>query len=282
MAHRRMISQDIIDTDIFARMPQSARYLYYELLVRADDDGFIGAPLRVIRMVECTEKDLDELIKNRYVISFESGIIVIRDWKIHNSIRKDIYKKTMYQEEFNMLCEVGQRYYLKTERGVTCGVTDGVTDGVTLGKVRKGKDSIGKGSIDYQQIADMYNATCVSFPRITKLSETRKKAIKARMKIYSVEDFQKLFEMAEGSSFLKGQNNRNWSANFDWMMKDANFAKILDGNYQDKEDKVSNGSKTVEPEENPYSNDWVPDYMRNMTITPSTPETDIFYKEEGE
>ena len=48
-----------------------------------------------------------------------------------------------------------------------------------------------------------------------------------------MEDFQKLFEMAEGSSFLKGENGRNWSANFDWMIKDANFAKILDGNYTD-------------------------------------------------
>lgn len=88
--------------------------------------------------------------------------------------------------------------------------------------------------IDYQQIADMYNNTCVSFPRLTKLSENRKKAIKARLKIYSVEDFQKLFEMAEGSSFLKGQNNRNWSATFDWLIKDTNMAKVLDGNYTDR------------------------------------------------
>ena len=87
--------------------------------------------------------------------------------------------------------------------------------------------------IDYQQIADMYNDTCVSFPRLSKLSDSRKKAIKARLNTYSVEDFQKLFEMAEGSSFLKGENGRNWSANFDWMIKDANFAKILDGNYTD-------------------------------------------------
>ena len=89
-------------------------------------------------------------------------------------------------------------------------------------------------NIDYQQIADMYNNTCVSFPRLTKLSENRKKAIKARLKIYSVEDFQKLFEMAEGSSFLKGQNNRNWSATFDWLIKDTNMAKVLDGNYTDR------------------------------------------------
>ena len=100
--------------------------------------------------------------------------------------------------------------------------------------------------IDYQQIADMYNNTCVSFPRLSKLSESRKKAIKARLQTYSVEDFQRMFEMAEGSSFLKGANNRNWSATFDWMVKDANMAKILDGNYQDRQSEPQIPEKTPE------------------------------------
>lgn len=116
-------------------------------------------------------------------------------------------------------------------------------------------------SIDYQQIADMYNDTCVSFPRITKLSDARKKAIKARLNKYSLDDFKKLFEMAESSSFLKGENGRNWSANFDWMMKDANFAKILDGNYQDKD--FASG-KDKHEEENPYENWELPSYYEGL------------------
>lgn len=88
--------------------------------------------------------------------------------------------------------------------------------------------------IDYQLIADMYNDTCVSFPHISKLSDARKKAIKARLRQYSIDDFKRLFQMAEASNFLKGQNNRNWSATFDWLIKDANMAKVLDGNYVDK------------------------------------------------
>lgn len=88
--------------------------------------------------------------------------------------------------------------------------------------------------IDYQQIADMYNETCVSFPRLTKLSDSRKKAIRARLNTYTVEDFRKLFQMAESSSFLKGSNDRNWAATFDWLIKDSNMAKVLDGNYADK------------------------------------------------
>ena len=88
--------------------------------------------------------------------------------------------------------------------------------------------------IQYQQIADMYNDTCVSFPRLTTLSEARKKAIKARLNVYSLEDFQRLFSKAQESTFLKGANNRNWSATFDWLIKDTNMAKVLDGNYDDK------------------------------------------------
>ena len=89
-------------------------------------------------------------------------------------------------------------------------------------------------AINYQEIVNLYNDTCVSFPKVLTLSESRKKAIKARLKTYSLEDFKKLFEMAEGSRFLKGGNDRNWSANFDWLIKDSNMAKVLEGNYEDR------------------------------------------------
>ena len=91
-----------------------------------------------------------------------------------------------------------------------------------------------KNRIDYQLIADMYNGTCVSFPRLVSLSENRKKAIKARCNTYSLEQFQMLFDKAEASSFLKGGNDRNWTATFDWLMKDNNFAKVLEGNFDNK------------------------------------------------
>lgn len=95
----------------------------------------------------------------------------------------------------------------------------------------------------YQQIIDMYNSICISFPRITKLSEARKKAISARYKQYGMEDFERLFKMAEGSSFLKGANDRNWSATFDWLITDKNMAKVLDGNYADRQRKMPEQSK---------------------------------------
>ena len=93
---------------------------------------------------------------------------------------------------------------------------------------------------NYQQIVDMYNETCVSFPKLRSLSEARKKAIRARLKTYSTNDIQEVFNKAENSDFLKGANNRNWSANFDWMFKDANMAKILDGNYDNRTEPPKN------------------------------------------
>lgn len=91
----------------------------------------------------------------------------------------------------------------------------------------------------YKQVADLYSSICVSFPKLSKMSEARKKAIKARLNTYTVDDFKRLFQMAEESDFLKGKNDRNWSATFDWLIKDSNMAKVLDGNYKNKSSKPS-------------------------------------------
>lgn len=89
-------------------------------------------------------------------------------------------------------------------------------------------------SIPYEAIKAFYNETCLSFPRCTAMSESRKKAIKARFNSgYTLEDFKKVFIKAEGSSFLKGRNERNWTASFDWLIRDSSMAKVLDGNYDD-------------------------------------------------
>lgn len=86
----------------------------------------------------------------------------------------------------------------------------------------------------YIHIRDMYNETCVSFPKVTTLSDKRKKALSARLKVYKLDDFKRLFTKAEESDFLKGANKSNWSATFDWLICDANMAKVLDGNYDNK------------------------------------------------
>ncbi|MFP3153613.1 DUF4373 domain-containing protein [Lachnospiraceae bacterium ZAX-1] len=101
----------------------------------------------------------------------------------------------------------------------------------------KEKESKVKKKVQYQLIADTYNATCISLPKVATLSDARKNAIRIILsKGYSIGDLQSAFEKAEKSSFLKGENNNGWKASFDWLIKDANIAKVLDGNYQDRTD----------------------------------------------
>lgn len=103
-----------------------------------------------------------------------------------------------------------------------------------------------RGSIGYQKIADMYNATCVSFPKVKVLSDVRKKAIKARLNYYSMEDLEEAFRKAEASDFLKGKNERNWQADFDWIMKDRNLTKILEGKYDNRKTIVESRVSAVD------------------------------------
>lgn len=92
-----------------------------------------------------------------------------------------------------------------------------------------------KKSIDYLAIVNAYKETCVSLPTVRNLSEARKKAIRARLNSgYTQDDFITLFQKAQQSDFLKGKNDRNWNADFDWLIKDANMAKVLEGKYDNK------------------------------------------------
>lgn len=102
MAERRMVSISLIDDDRFLDMSQGAQFLYFHLTMRADDDGFI-TPKKVMRLVGASQKDLDALINAGFLISFESGVVVITHWRVNNTIRKDRYTPTSYQKEFNEL-----------------------------------------------------------------------------------------------------------------------------------------------------------------------------------
>lgn len=109
------------------------------------------------------------------------------------------------------------------------------------------KDIEKREDIDYGSIIERFNALCPSLPSVNKLSDERKKAIRARMNSgYAVEDFIRLFELAEQSSFLKGGNERNWRATFDWLITDRNMARTLDGNYADRQNRQLKGDSSNE------------------------------------
>lgn len=103
MAERRMFAKTIIDSDAFLDMPMSTQCLYFHLAMRADDEGFLNNPKKVQRMVGASEDDLKILLSKRFILAFESGVIVIKHWKIHNYIRGDRIVKTAYKEERALL-----------------------------------------------------------------------------------------------------------------------------------------------------------------------------------
>lgn len=139
MAERRMFAKTIIDSDAFLDMPLSTQALYFHLSMRADDDGFINNPKKIQRMVGCCDDDLKLLLAKNFLIAFESGVVVIKHWKIHNYIRNDRYKETVYQDEKAMLEE-------KDNKSYTLGIPNGyrMDTQVRLGKDRLVEDSIEK------------------------------------------------------------------------------------------------------------------------------------------
>ena len=97
---------------------------------------------------------------------------------------------------------------------------------------------------NYKAVVDSYNSLCKSFPKVTKLSERRRKAIRARLKEYSLAELEKAFALAEESEFLKGANNRNWMASFDWIISDSNLPKVLEGKYANRASPNGNSGKS--------------------------------------
>ena len=103
MANRRMFAKTIIDSDAFMDMPLTTQALYFHLSMRADDDGFINNPRKIQRMIGVSDDDLKLLIAKRFILSFDSGVVAIKHWKIHNYIAKDRYIPTVYQAELSLL-----------------------------------------------------------------------------------------------------------------------------------------------------------------------------------
>lgn len=103
MANKRMFTMKIVDSDAFLEMPLSTQCLYFHLNMRADDDGFIGNPKRICKLIGCNDDDLKLLIAKRFVLVFDNGVIVIKHWRMHNTIQKDRYVPTTYSDELKQL-----------------------------------------------------------------------------------------------------------------------------------------------------------------------------------
>jgi len=111
MTKKRMLSNQIVDSDAFLDMPSSSQNLYFHLVMRADDEGFVGNPKKVIKMINSSDDDFKVLIGKRFILTFETGVIVIKHWLIHNAIRMDRFNPTTYQDEKKLLMLKGNKAY---------------------------------------------------------------------------------------------------------------------------------------------------------------------------
>lgn len=142
MAERRMFAKTLIDSDFFLELPLSAQALYFHLAMRADDDGFINNPKKIQRMIGATDGDCKMLIFKRLLLCFDTGVIVIRHWRIHNYIQKDRYRETIYLDEKNTLALDESNAYteIKNVSDLDTGCIQSVSKmdtQVRLGKVSK-------------------------------------------------------------------------------------------------------------------------------------------------
>ena len=103
MAEKRMFSMQIVDSDDFVELPASSQALYFALGMRCDDDGMINKPRSVMRLIGASQEDLDRLIKKRFLLAFDTGVVAIKHWRMNNTIRKDRYHPTQYRSEFASL-----------------------------------------------------------------------------------------------------------------------------------------------------------------------------------
>ena len=145
MAERRMFAKSIVLSDVFIDMPATARCLYFTLGMLADDDGFVGNPKAIMRQCGASEDDIKVLLSKRYLLTFESGVIVIKHWRMNNYLQNDRHHKTTYIEELSTLTTDEKGAY--TEKNKKNSMYTDCIQNVYIGKVSIDKDSIDKDNI---------------------------------------------------------------------------------------------------------------------------------------
>lgn len=280
LAQKRMFTMKIVDSDAFLEMPLSTQCLYFHLNMRADDDGFIGNTKRIMKIIGASEDDLRLLIAKRFVLTFEDGVIVIKHWRMHNTLSRDRYAETSYTDEKKMLL-------LKDNGSYSLTVGNPIDDtrliersgrqtqqrrnkdaAKTLSDIDKGLDIeldkdkekdnnliVSKDTIrqtDVRRVIEEWNKlqeVGINPIRDIKQSSKRYQLLKGRIREYGMDDILKAMDNIRNSDFLRGENKNGWMITFDWFVKPNNFLKVLEGNYNG-DGKHGPGSKTqrkVEP-----------------------------------
>ena len=215
MAERRMFSKAIIDSDAFLDMPISTRLLYFDLSMRADDDGFVNGPKKIIRMTGASDDDLRILIAKNFIIPFDSGVIVIKHWKINNYIQKDRYKETIYKNEKALLSENENKEYVLDTVCIQAVYT--VDTQVSIGK---SKDSIGESKATATKVAKL-SPPKLTFGEFQNVNLTLEELDKLKSR-WSAEQVESMIENL--SSYLVNNTKKKYKNHYavllTWLKKD--------------------------------------------------------------
>ncbi|WP_295996616.1 hypothetical protein [uncultured Veillonella sp.] len=236
MAERRMMAKSIIKSDQFLEMPMSSQLLYFHLLLDADDDGFINAPKSIMRVIGAKDDDMRVLQAKGYTIPFDSGVIVIKHWRMHNSLRKDRYNPNpqLENERKQLILNDRKEYELVTTWQPTGNQL--ATNGYhSIGKDSIGKDSIGKDSIGkdsvYSGECDISHSKNAHFKPPT-LEEVKAYCIKRNNNIdaeYFID-----FQEARGWVLSNGKKMKDWKATIrTWEKNNFNRKPVNKNSKQD-------------------------------------------------
>lgn len=268
LAQKRMFTMKIVDSDAFLDMPATTQCLYFHLNMRADDDGFIGNPKRIMKITGASEDDLRLLIAKRFVLTFEDGVIVIKHWRMHNTLSRDRYTETSYIDEKRMLLLKENGSYslasgnviddtkliersnrqthnrrnkdaTKTHSGKGLGIDIGkdIDKDIDIDKEKDNKLIVSKDTIcqtDVRRVIEEWKKlqeVGINPIRDIKPSSKRYQLLKGRIREYGIDEVLSAINNVRYSDFLRGENNRGWMITFDWFVKPNNFTKVLEGNY---------------------------------------------------
>ena len=262
LAQKRMFTMKIVDSDAFLDMPATTQCLYFHLNMRADDDGFIGNPKRIMKITGASEDDLRLLIAKRFVLTFEDGVIVIKHWRMHNTLSRDRYAETSYTDEKKMLLlkdngsysltggnpiddtrlieRSGRQAQQRRNKDATKTHAEkdiGLDKDIDIDKEKDNKLIVSKDTIcqtDVRRVIEEWNKlqeVGINPIRDIKPSSKRYQLLKGRIREYGIDEVLNAINNVRNSDFLRGENNRGWMITFDWFVKPNNFLKTLEGNY---------------------------------------------------
>ena len=216
MAEKRMFSKKIIDTDWFMDMPASSQNLYFHLSMRADDDGFVASPKRIIKLIGATEDDYKILIGKKFIIPFDSGVCVITDWRINNYLRNDRYAETVYKEEKEQLTLNENGKYILGIPAVDPVISNSISNYIS---------NIEKDILDYWN-----SKKIIQHEKI----DNHLKAIQKALKENSLEEIKTYIDR-----YSKVIKDTNWYFNTKWTLTEFLSQKNAMNDFKD------NGSKWV-------------------------------------